>query len=166
MTRQRNDDKSTEFGLWTRGQLPDQKIDVISIDSIIRRTPNIMFTDNMLSPENAVACDSENLDYIWFAYDECKIMLLEEKRFNGKQSFPQRDTHGIIHQALEFACKSRLEFKRESPSKNGPIEYFGYHLIQFENTNPEDGWVKIDNIEVASEQLLAFLRFEWMPTND
>ena len=27
MTKQRNDDHSTEFGLWLRGQLPDKYLD-------------------------------------------------------------------------------------------------------------------------------------------
>lgn len=91
-------------------------------------------------------------------------MLLEEKCFRAVSSYAQRDTHGIINQALAFAfnhpdfCLKRLSSRR--PVK---IMYHGYHVIQFERTSPEDGRIYIDGEEVTIEQLLSFLQFKWTP---
>lgn len=68
MTRQRNDNHSTEFGLWLRGQLPQQKTDVCRIDS-------------------SIGFVTTNLDYIWYNYKTEEWMLIEEKRF-GHQPAP------------------------------------------------------------------------------
>lgn len=134
MTRQRDDDKSTEFGVWVRKQ-PE-------LDS--RR----------------YGIDAENLDYIWHDYVNGHIMLLEEKRYGGQPTYAQKDTHGIVDQALEFACEHDL-FTRVNPKRPRVIQYHGYHVIRFENTSPDDGWVEIDGERVTSEQLKRFLRFEW-----
>lgn len=139
MTRQRDDDKSTEFGLWLREQ-PE-------LDS--RR-----FT-----------FDAENLDYIWHDYANGKIMLIEEKRYGAQPSYAQQDTHGIVDQALTFACEWGL-FKRLNPRRPREIQYYGYHVIRFERTSPEDGWIEVDGVRVTPEQLTRFLRFEGLQPID
>ena len=149
MTRQRDDDKSTPFGLWTRGQMKGQKTDVQCIDS--------------QNTQYSVGYDSENLDYIWFQYKGDKIMLLEEKRYKSKQTPWQRETHSIVDQALKFTCDSGHLFNRLRRQPR-TMKYCGYHTITFEYTNPEDGWTKIDEERVTIDQLLEFLQFKWMPT--
>lgn len=79
-TRQREDNHSTEFGLWVRKQ-PE-------LDS------------------RHYGIDGENLDFIWFKYKSAKLMLLEEKRYMSHPSPAQKDTHGILDQALYFACNN------------------------------------------------------------
>ena len=64
MTRQRNDDKSTEFGLWLRQQK--------SIDS-------------------SLGYVASNLDYIWCNYKTGQWMLIEEKRYRRQVRFVQQD---------------------------------------------------------------------------
>ena len=148
MTRRRNDDKSTEFGLWLRGQLPHQNTDVKSIGS--RRS------------QFSRGYDINNLDYIILQYmDDC-LMLLEEKRYGANQRFNQAESHKLIDQALRFACAGGCLFWRVRPPPR-PLKYYGYHIITFENTNPEDGWTKVDDVQVTIDEFLAFLRFELMP---
>jgi hypothetical protein len=102
--------------------------------------------------------DAENLDYIWFAYRDGNLMLIEEKKYGAKQTPAQRDTHGIIHQALKFAC-ARRNFERLYPGRTKSIRYHGYHIITFENTNPQDGKIWWDKEEIDEEELVRKLRF-------
>lgn len=125
MTRQRFDDHSTEFGLWIRNQ------------------PVL----------GSVNFDCQNLDYIWFAYRDGWLITIEEKRYNGKSSLAQNDTHNLIKQMLEFASGQEYQTLRGKRS----IHYKGHYLIQFENTNPEDGWIKINGEIVTKNELTLFL---------
>jgi hypothetical protein len=129
-TKQRNDSHSTEFGLWLRNQR--------SLDSRL------------------YGFDGENLDYVWFAYRDGWVITIEEKRHGAAQAVPQRDTHSIINQMLQYASN------REYLTMRGKrkIEYRGYYLIQFENTTPDDSqWIKINGHEYTSQELLFLLRF-------
>ncbi len=128
MTRQRNDNHSTEFGLW------------------LRRQKDI----------NSSRYDAQNLDFVWFAYRSGWILLLEEKRYNSKQSFSQKDTHNIIHQMLELASGRIFD----TVKGRRRISYKGYFLIQFEKTNPDDSsWIKINSESHTKEDLLFLLQY-------
>lgn len=72
MTRQRNDDHGTEFGLWLRRQ------------SIICSSAGYVAT---------------NLDYIWSNYKTGKWMLIEEKRFNRQPTWSQTKQFKVLHEA-------------------------------------------------------------------
>lgn len=148
MTKQRKDKHGTEFGLWLRGQLEGQTTDMRSVES----RPTL----------ESKGYAAQNLDYIWWCYGALKIMLLEEKRCGVGQEYSQRITHHIMDTALRNACAHGCIF-RISGNKSSKITYFGYHIITFEKTNPEDGWTKIDGEKVTIKQLMAFLRFEWFP---
>jgi len=115
LTRKRNDDHSTEFGLWLRNQ------------------------DRVSSSKGYVAT---NIDFMWKHIKSGKWMLIEEKRYMSKATWSQRELFKIVHKA----CIS-------DPN------YCGIHLIQFENTSPDDGKVYIDNKEVTHEELIKFLQF-------
>ena len=166
MTRQRMDDKSTEFGLWVRGQLPNQVTDVRCISS--KPGQGAMLIKTVCEPSPGI--DAENLDYIWFAYRKGKLMLLEEKRHGHSQKWQQAQTHSIVDEALQYTCDSGYLFTQGRLAgwddglpqfKPAKLEYHGYHVITFGKTHPEDGWTKIDGTEVTIEQLLNFLGFEW-----
>lgn len=103
--------------------------------------------------------DAEDLDCIWHQYRDGKLMLIEEKCRSGYQTYAQRDTHSLIDQAMKFASEY-LQFRRENPNRPNRIKYYDYHVIQFENTNPSDGWIKIDGKKVSEEKLVKFLKFE------
>lgn len=139
--RPRHDDKSTEFGLWTRGQMPGQVTDVSSIDSHARGISGGYTTSN--------------LDYAWYRYTDAKIMLMEEKRYNADLTFSQRGLFAALDAALRLAYESGAW-----SDSNKPIRYYGFHLLVFERTNPEDGRMWLDRCPVTVSALLAFLRFE------
>jgi hypothetical protein len=70
-------------------------------------------------------------------------MLIEEKRYMGDCRFPQKTQ---FKKLLKNIRKSEL-FK-------------GFHLVQFENTSPDDGKIFLDRKEITKEQLIKFLQFK------
>lgn len=131
MTRQRNDEHSTEFGVWLRTQYQ-------------RWIGSHTFS-------------AQNLDYIWHNWKKNWIILIEEKRYGGmvnkRAEFAQRDTHGVVSQMLEIASGSVVNTAR------GPrlCEYRGYYRIVFENTSPDDGWMTINGEPADEKDLLRLL---------
>lgn len=103
--------------------------------------------------------DAENLDYIWHQYKDGKIMLIEEKQHRGKPRFPQADTHSIIDQALATAC-ANIEFSRLSPHQPKKLRYYGYFLVQFEETSPEDGRMWVNGNKISLSDLARLLAFD------
>ncbi len=83
-----------------------------------------------------------NIDYMWSNYKTGHWMLIEEKRYNAKCKKWQRGMFVII----DRIC--RLDKK-----------YKGFHLIVFENTNPEDGKIFLNNKEIHRNELINFLKF-------
>lgn len=85
-----------------------------------------------------------DIDYIWHDYKITgKWMILEEKRGGNDCTASQHSTLELLHKA----CRSDPKF-------------CGVHLLQFENTSPDDGRMWLDKKEITCEQLLLFLRFE------
>lgn len=105
-----------------------------------------------------------DVDLVWYNYRIAMIMLLEEKQHMGVVSESQEATEHVLHQALSFAF-NHPDFILRSLRKPVPsrITYCGYHLIQFENTGPNDGAVHIDNAQVTKDELVRFLQFKWVP---
>ena len=116
MTRKRNDLHSTELGLWLREQKElDSKLGFVAT----------------------------NLDYIWKNYFTGLWLLLEEKRYNSKMTFSQKE----MFRDLDAEAR-----------KNN--KYCGFHLLVFEKTSPKDGIIRLNGSIITTEQLIKFLRFE------
>jgi hypothetical protein len=116
MTRKRNDNHGTEFGLWLRNQKPiDSKKGFVTSD----------------------------LDYIWNNYKSDLWMLIEEKRYNSKMTYSQKQLFSI----LDGIAKNDNKYK-------------GFHLIVFEKTNPVDGKIKLDGKNINTLDLINFLKFK------
>lgn len=131
MTRQRNDEHSTEFGLWLR--------------------------ENYQEKIGSHIFSAQNLDYIWHNYKESWMILIEEKRYGGmgnsRAEFAQRDTHGAVAQLLEIASGSVINTARGRRA----CEFRGYFKIVFENTSPDDGWMTINGKFATEEELVRLL---------
>lgn len=84
-----------------------------------------------------------NIDYVWKNYKTGQWMIIEEKRFDGRVAFYQEE----------------IFMKIDKLAKTDPL-YCGFHLIVFERTSPDDGWIKIDNVNVTKAQLINFLQFK------
>ena len=85
-----------------------------------------------------------NLDYIWSNYRTGLWMLLEEKRYNGSITRAQR---GQFKKLDTFARKDDY--------------YRGFHLIVFELTSPDDGFIKLNGRAITKDDLIEFLKFSW-----
>jgi len=135
MTIVRNDEHSTEFGLYLR---------------------------KLRYPLSSAVCDAQNLDFIWHNYRENWFILIEEKRYGSKSSFAQRDTHGMISQLLEKASGCQVWTAKRTLKKK---EYRGYYLIQFQNTSPEDSsWYLINDCVFKDDSgLLHLLTYGSLP---
>jgi len=116
MTRQRNDEHSTEYGLWLRSQ------------------------DDL---DSSIGYVATNIDYIWKNYKTGQWMLLEEKRYMSKPTFAQSNLFKFLDALVRDDNK-----------------YYGFHIITFEKTNPEDGKIYLDGNEITKEQHKRFLKFE------
>jgi len=88
-----------------------------------------------------------DIDYIWSNYKTAYWMLLEEKCKLAEPSFCQNKLFQIIDKVAR-----------------ADINYRGLHLIQFENTSPDDGKIFIDGRHVLKETPIRFLQFN-EPTN-
>lgn len=160
MTRKRYDDNSTEFGLWIRGDKVafkektgnDMATNVLSIASRKNRSGGGFY--------------ATNIDFVWMNYLGNDIMLVEEKRHGGKIKSIQKEAFDIVDCALRFACDSGCLFPRLRDERGRQkrcereMNYHGFHTLIFQNTNPEDGWMRLDGKFITISKLLKFLRFE------
>lgn len=118
LTRQRNDNHSTELGVWLRQQK--------EIDS-------------------SLGYVASNIDYIWSNYKTGEWMLIEEKRHMSDITYCQKN----LFKKLRLAIQDKL-FK-------------GFHLVQFENTGPDDGKIYLNRKEITKESFIKFLQFKGAP---
>ena len=105
-----------------------------------------------------------------------QCIMLVEKKIHGKEPEPwQTDTLNIFGQFLRNDKKTPFKGRR-AQVENRPckaystmnrkvivVKAFGYHLLQFENTNPNNGWIRWDRKEVTICQLIKILKFELHP---
>lgn len=99
-----------------------------------------------------------NIDFMW-GFDS-KFILIEEKRFTSILKPEQK----------KMFCK--LDRMLRSSKEKG---YGGFWILRFENTNPEDGKIYLSKLpkswveklfnperEITKEQLIKFLKLEWL----
>ena len=153
-TQQRRDQHSTEFGLWIRGGLK-RKIDP---EPILWHPENIQTTDvSQIRSATEAGYVTTNVDYVWENYHNKRWIWIEEKRHCRGMDWSQWK---------QFVKIDRL-------SKVDP-NYFGFWIIQFENTSPEDGEIYIyslgesfiknmtgDPVVFTPDKLVRFLAMDW-----
>lgn len=104
MTKQRNDEHSTEFGLWLREQ------DQIGSD---------------------IGYVATNLDFIWSNYKTGQWMLLEEKRKKCRCSWSQNRQFETLHKSIvdkKYCGFHSIQFENLSPD-DGKVFINGKELI-------------------------------------
>ena len=98
--------------------------------------------------------DNENLDYVWFAYREGWLILIEEKRYGSCQTAAQADTHNILDQLLRAASGTQCNTLRGQRL----IDYRGYYVVVFSATTPDDSeWITINGQLASVDDLLKLL---------
>ncbi len=98
---------------------------------------------NQLSVDSGLGYVATNIDLMWSNHKTGKWMLIEEKRHNANITFCQQGLFKIIDKALENNNK-----------------YYGFHVLRFEKTCPEDGLIRLDSQIINPYDLLLFLKFE------
>ncbi len=140
MTRLRNDGHSTEFGLWVRGQLPDQKISVACIDS--RKSTVEAYT-------------ASNIDFMWMDYKSGKWMIIEEKRYKQSLTTSQQLMYPVIHAAClhdkNYQGFFVIKFEKTNPEDG---DCFVYRM------DVVNGKSKLEGGKVSINELLDFLQFK------
>ncbi len=104
------------------------------------------------------------------------IMLVEKKSHGASPKLSQRDTINIFGQFMRNDKKTFFKGRR-AQAENRPckvyssankkritVKAFGYHLLQFEKTDPDNSlWIKWDKKEISKQQLIQLLRFDISP---
>lgn len=90
-----------------------------------------------------------DIDFVWRNYNTGEWMLLEEKRKYGNPD------NGVIGQNQE-----ELLIKVHNACR-GYKKYRGMYLLTFENTNPDDGRIWLQQSEITKQRLIEFLQFKW-----
>ncbi len=108
---------------------------------------------------------------------EYQCIMLIEKKCHSKEPEPwQRDTLNIFGQFIRNDKKTPFKGRRAQVENRAckaysthnkryiTVKAFGFHLLQFENTDPANSaWIKWDKKQINEEQLINLLRFELHP---
>lgn len=102
------------------------------------------------------AVDIEDIDFVLFSYLTGEIMTLEVKERGALPRMAQKDTQNVLRQLLQLSSPATVQTIRGVRK----INYRGHHLIQLQNTTPDNGWVKLDGRKVSRNELLLFINFD------
>lgn len=103
------------------------------------------------------------------------IMLVEKKIHGAEPETWQTDTLNIFGQFLRNDKKTPFKGRRAQVENRTckvystmnkkviAVRAFGYHLLQFENTSPDNGWIQWDRKRITKCQLIKLLKFELNP---
>jgi hypothetical protein len=95
---------------------------------------------------------------------EGKLMIIEIKRRNSQMNDHQRTTYELLDGLIKAGIKcSHSGLKIPSLKFPVKVKYYGFHLLQFENTTFEDGRVYWNHQEVTPDQIRQILSFEISP---
>jgi hypothetical protein len=100
------------------------------------------------------------------------LMDIEVKEYGAAPDAAQADILNFKHQLAMRRGKNKHgtstvlthKLKSRLSGKHVNVRYFGYHLLQFEKTNPLDSaWIKWNRQSVSEGQLTAILAFDRHP---
>lgn len=103
-------------------------------------------------PDSQTGLCVGNQDWLFWNWKTRQLLLAEEKTRNGKLSrWMKTFIQEVMHPALNRHCK------------NINVDYRGYHLIEFSGTDPTNGTILFDHVEITEEELKQILAFEIYP---
>lgn len=88
---------------------------------------------------------TSNIDFLWRNYKTGLWLLKEEKRYRQIPKFYQIEIYKLLDKALRLGKDQR---------------YKGFHVLIFENTNPDDGQIFLDGKFISRNDLIIFLLFK------
>lgn len=90
--------------------------------------------------------------------DKQKLMLVEQKAFNGVVGFAQRDTLFILHQMI---CHRDFHDVVTARGQRTHVQYTGLHILEFNGRTPQESdLIQWDKHRVSFQRLVQILRFE------
>jgi len=87
------------------------------------------------------------------------FMLVEIKCFQSEVKTHQRNTFSILHKLIKAGIEA-TNGKIKIEDKNFDVCYLGFHLLQFEKTDPTNGKIFLNNKQITESQLINFLSLE------
>lgn len=104
------------------------------------------------SKDGLVIFDADITLYLTYEYNKKILMLVEEKAHGDTIHKAQGMTLPVITKMLALGAKP------------AGIEYWGLHILQMENTTPDNSaWIKWDGKIVTTETVKKYLNFELKP---
>lgn len=96
--------------------------------------------------------NTSNVDFMWMNERLGQWLFIEEKRFLAKIPPAQQRVFEKIDRSISSG------------------DYLGFHVLIFEKTNPDDGRMVLDGVEIVRQDLIGFLTFSkplfWYDTPD
>ena len=87
--------------------------------------------------DSAFGYTATDLDYVWRNHKNKNWMIIEEKRKMATMRKAQCKSHSFLNNV----CKNNAN-------------YFGFHLLQFEETSPQDGRIYWNTHEVTRDEFI------------
>ena len=98
-------------------------------------------------PDSSTGYMVSDLDFVFWNYKSKKIMLVEIKTRNSNIKTWQKNMWSNIHKWIKKGIDSDWT-------------YLGFNLIQFQNTNFNDGKCFLNGKEITEAELINFLSFK------
>lgn len=132
----------------------------------------------LTSESGIVRTDTDHTILRYKTHDQGRRFQLmidvEVKEFGSIPDEAQRDILAMKHQLTFNKGKNRhnartvITRKVKSIKSRGMVNvrYLGFHLLQFEKTNPQDSqWIKWNYLEISEWKLVGLLALEFDPYN-
>ena len=97
-------------------------------------------------PDSYTGFSASDLDFIFWNWIAKKVMFIEIK---SRKKYPKKGQKIMWKNIHKWMLKGI----------DNDWEYLGFHLIQFENTDFEDGKCYLDKKEIKEKELIDFLSF-------
>jgi hypothetical protein len=95
-------------------------------------------------PDSSTGMSATDLDFILFNWTAKEMMMIEVKTRNAKPKKNQMEIFKLLSRWIQQGIDNGWTYK-------------GFHLVQFTNTNFDDGAVKLNGKVVTEKQLIDFL---------
>ena len=111
------------------------------------------FRDNLKDSNNGLSIiDADTILYLFEEYNRHIVMLIEEKANGDIIRNGQGRTIAAVDKMLRCGAKE------------SGIEYWGFKVLQMENTTPDNSkWIRFSGKIITKEQLKKYLNFQEKP---
>ena len=105
------------------------------------------------------------------------FMEVEVKEYGAAPTPAQKSTLQMLSDYLKNTVRNMHSSRGASSDRAGKVRkiydrqfqrevlvrHYGIHLLQFERSGPEDGWIKWDGVKISQDQLVGLFAFDLNP---